>query len=93
MLDAGHETSQVLKKRLLPVERAVRDLTKLTVDAEEIKKISFGQAISLPRTLSDLPKLSPETGDIVALTEEGKLVAILTADQASGLLRPKKVFI
>ena len=91
--DGRRPTSDLIPKHLLPMETAVKELTKLTLDAEEIKKISFGQAISLPGALSGSPKFSPETGDIVALNQERKLVAIMTADEESGLLKPKKVFV
>ena len=61
-VDSGRQTADFITNNLLPMEMAVKDLTKITVGGEEIKKISLGQAIPLPDALGGLhPALRPET--------------------------------
>jgi tRNA pseudouridine55 synthase len=96
--DGRRQTCDLITKNLLPMEMAVKELTKITVTGEEIKKISLGQPIALPSGLKG--SLDEQTHDIAALNQDAKLVAIMTAqggsgksDKETGLLKPKKVFV
>jgi len=71
------------KKRLLPLEAALPEMTVLQLTAEESRRLSLGQTIpgsALPTRLSR------------ALDETGALVAIVEYDAEMMVWRPQKVF-
>jgi tRNA pseudouridine55 synthase len=78
-----HLSAETVQSELLPPSLAVVGLPKLTVTAEEHRRLGHGLDICR-EDLPDLPELA-------AIDEDGNLVAIL-APRRQGLLRPLRNF-
>ncbi|MDY7042024.1 MAG: tRNA pseudouridine(55) synthase TruB [Chloroflexota bacterium] len=72
---------------LLPMDEALRDMERLTVDAEAERRIRHGQQIDAP-SAADTDPTSPRR----VYSAMGELLAILTYDQNTGHWQPHKVF-
>jgi tRNA pseudouridine55 synthase len=77
-------TSESLVDHLLPAVLAVGDLPKLTVKADDRRRIARGMAIHVDQPF--------ETDEIAAIDDTGALVAILTP-RSDGLFGPNRNFI
>ncbi len=71
------------RAHLLPSQRAVENLPRITLDRRQVQQIILGQAIRAATSTGEAP-------EIAALDEDGHLIALLTP-RGPGLLRPKRV--
>ena len=83
-------TSAAISERLLPLHRAVAELTRLDLQEPDIAQIRQGQRIVWPASLvsEDLPA---HVGELAAFGPDGALAAVVGIDREQKLLFPLKV--
>ncbi len=80
------------RARLLPLEAAVAELPKLTLDRPHLARLQQGAALPLDGE-PVIAAAVPREGEVAVFDARGKLVLIAAVDCGQGLLQPRKVFL
>jgi tRNA pseudouridine55 synthase len=73
---------EAARARVLPVEMAVAELSRVELPPPDAERLARGQAVPLPGAAA---------GEVAVFDAAGRLVAVGRADPAGGVLRPAKV--
>lgn len=76
--------------RLLPIEAALDDIPVVPLVEDEARRLSQGQALSLPAMVDRLPVPLPCEGETLQALSDGRLVALVKV--TDGALRSLRVF-